>query len=651
MSRDSSGNYSLPSGNPVVTGTTVSSSTHNTTMTDVASEIENSLDRGGRGNMTVPFELLDGAVGAPSFTFISETTSGVYRAATNDIRMSIAGTDHTHWESTGLKVAPDGPHSFGSELAHSQFTLAGSYTGDGSSTVAYAMVINTSLTGATGDTTRQAGLALVADITTQGQTETVGLVSQLFVDEPAITVGTGDTVTLASTVYISNAPTEATTNYALYVAAGASAFPAGSVGAPSVTFLTDPESGPYSPGGNIYAITCGGTEMSRLDGTGNGQLLANNQTNIATPFYSFLSDTGTGVGRVSAGAIGFSLSGTHQWTMSSNDIKGTTTGAPNFANVAASLTQVNIAPRNDDLNTGLGGSGSDVLTLITGGVTAVTIDASQDITFASNLSVSGSVLSTNNTGGLNLSGNTSDSAGANIFLNGSANTGVESDWGIRVGTTNIVDYDSSSGELNLNPTRVDLGGSTGLTLGANVFRRDKIGSVSISGDTGSNSGGSIVVYGENHATQGDDFELKSDTNTIVQYDASATSLILATGSTTALTIGADQSTTFAGPPVLGSSELTISSGAVTVTKGFHTITSEGGSGVADALTAINGGVAGSLLILGSSDTTSDITVTDGATIRLAGSADFVLSNTDDRIVLHCISANNWAELSRSDNTT
>lgn len=52
MARDGSGNYSLPAGNPVATGTTVSSTTHNTTMTDVANAITASIAKDGQTTPT-----------------------------------------------------------------------------------------------------------------------------------------------------------------------------------------------------------------------------------------------------------------------------------------------------------------------------------------------------------------------------------------------------------------------------------------------------------------------------------------------------------------------------------------------------------------------------------------------------------------------
>lgn len=51
MSRDGSGNYSLPAGNPVSAGTVISSTTHNTTNNDIASALTQSIAKDGQ---TVP---------------------------------------------------------------------------------------------------------------------------------------------------------------------------------------------------------------------------------------------------------------------------------------------------------------------------------------------------------------------------------------------------------------------------------------------------------------------------------------------------------------------------------------------------------------------------------------------------------------------
>jgi hypothetical protein len=93
MPRDSSGNYSLPGGNPVVSGTTITSSWANGTMSDIANEIGNSLSRDGQGGMRAPFKFDDGAESAPSATFTSETTLGFYKAATQDWRFVVGAQD------------------------------------------------------------------------------------------------------------------------------------------------------------------------------------------------------------------------------------------------------------------------------------------------------------------------------------------------------------------------------------------------------------------------------------------------------------------------------------------------------------------------------------------------------------------------------
>lgn len=57
MSRNGSGTYSLPAGNPVVTGTTISSSWANNTMNDIASALTGSVAADGQTPMTGNLDL------------------------------------------------------------------------------------------------------------------------------------------------------------------------------------------------------------------------------------------------------------------------------------------------------------------------------------------------------------------------------------------------------------------------------------------------------------------------------------------------------------------------------------------------------------------------------------------------------------------
>ena len=92
MPRDSQGNYSLPAGNPVVSGTTIEADGWaNPTMNDVAAEMTQSLDRSGRGAMTGALRIPDGSSGVPSLAFASEPQTGRFRSGTAAFEEVIQG--------------------------------------------------------------------------------------------------------------------------------------------------------------------------------------------------------------------------------------------------------------------------------------------------------------------------------------------------------------------------------------------------------------------------------------------------------------------------------------------------------------------------------------------------------------------------------
>lgn len=57
MSRNGSGTYNLPAGNPVVTGTTITSSWANTTLSNVADGLTQSVASDGQTPMTGPLNM------------------------------------------------------------------------------------------------------------------------------------------------------------------------------------------------------------------------------------------------------------------------------------------------------------------------------------------------------------------------------------------------------------------------------------------------------------------------------------------------------------------------------------------------------------------------------------------------------------------
>jgi hypothetical protein len=107
MPRNSSGTMSLPAGNPVVSGTTISSTVQNNTTSDIATEITDSLSRTGKGAMLAPLELDNGTVSLPALTFDSDPDSGIYRIGANDIGIAANGVKTAGFTTTGL-VTPIG---------------------------------------------------------------------------------------------------------------------------------------------------------------------------------------------------------------------------------------------------------------------------------------------------------------------------------------------------------------------------------------------------------------------------------------------------------------------------------------------------------------------------------------------------------------
>jgi len=123
-----------------------------------------------------------------------------------------------------LVVSGAGPHAIGGTTVNNiQFGILGSFTSGGASTVAKAVEIRTDLTAFNGDTNRhvlfEVGAAAGASITTQNNSETIGVVATTYISEPDIAIG-NDTITVAATLYIASAPSEGETDAALYVAAG-----------------------------------------------------------------------------------------------------------------------------------------------------------------------------------------------------------------------------------------------------------------------------------------------------------------------------------------------------------------------------------------------------------------------------------------------
>ena len=93
-------------------------------------------------------------------------------------------------------------------------------------------------------------------------------------------------------------------------------------------------------------------------------------------------------------------------------------------------------------------------------------------------------------------------------------------------------------------------------------------------------------------------------------------------------------------------EVTISSGAITVTSSLHKVDTESNDAT-DDLETINGGAVGQLLLIRAANDARTVVAKDNTgNLRLAG--DFSLDGAKDSLFLW-FDGNQWAEISRSSN--
>ena len=103
MARNATGTYTLPVGNPVVTGTTIAITWANTTFNDVATELTDSLSRTGKGQMTAQLGVIEGVLAAPGLYFGSDTSSGFFRNGV-DISATISGILVAEFNDAGIET-------------------------------------------------------------------------------------------------------------------------------------------------------------------------------------------------------------------------------------------------------------------------------------------------------------------------------------------------------------------------------------------------------------------------------------------------------------------------------------------------------------------------------------------------------------------
>jgi hypothetical protein len=166
MPRNSSGVYTLPSGNPVIPGTTIDAAWANDTMEDMANELTNSLSRTGAGGMLAPFRIADGLVTGPGLSYLNETNTGLYRSGAGSTWMAVLGVNTAQFSTVGLTI-PVGK----ALTAQGNASVGGTFSVAGAATLASTLAVTGALTatgGVLGNVTAASGTSTFNNVTING---------------------------------------------------------------------------------------------------------------------------------------------------------------------------------------------------------------------------------------------------------------------------------------------------------------------------------------------------------------------------------------------------------------------------------------------------------------------------------------------------
>lgn len=301
MPRNSGGTYSLPAGNPVVTNTTISSVWANTTLSDIATAMTDSLSRSGQGGMSAQLQLFAGVIGTPGLSWGLEPTSGLYRAGAADHRYSLAGVDKLQITTNGLGVAngtaplpalnfisdPDtGIYRAGAnDLA---ISVGGTRVFELTSTIALLAGGITQFWNVDG-LVGTPGISFGSDIDT-------GLYL-VGANSLGISAGGARRMSVSTTQIYATVPFQPDD---------------GVVGTPIYSFNSDPDTGIYRAGANDMRFSAGGTAKFAIStnvSLEGGSVLFINDGSAGTPGLLFNNDTDTGIYRIASNIMQFSVGG------------------------------------------------------------------------------------------------------------------------------------------------------------------------------------------------------------------------------------------------------------------------------------------------------------------------------------------------------
>lgn len=383
-----------------------------------------------------------GSATTPSLHFTGDTNTGMYSSGADTLDFATGGTNKVSISSTALAV----------DTSVLYVDFSNNRVGINDATPSYELDVAGQIRSTTGVLVDAGGLTVTAGGITMGGTLTLsdGVISvpvdaSSGASDPEYTF-TGDTNTGmyssgADTLNFSTGGTERLRINAsgvvealsgvgvtggLYLTNGqfAATFENDAT-TPEFSFLTDLNTGMYSSAADTLNFSTGGTSRLSIDSaglvtigsgltatTGNvqataGGYLAQVENNAASPEYSFVGDTNTGMYSSAADTLNFSTGGTSRLAISSAGLVTMANGATLSAGDFTVSTGGIFVPvdstsgQNDpeysfvgDTNTGMYSSAADTLDFATGGTNRMSISSTGGVTLSGVLTATNAALTT-----------------------------------------------------------------------------------------------------------------------------------------------------------------------------------------------------------------------------------------------------------------
>lgn len=131
MPRNNAGTFTLLNA-AFTPGTVISSSAVNGDLSDIATGLTQSLATTGVSSMTGQIKAIDGLIGSPGYSFVTDTTSGIYRSGST-VNISVSGTNALTASTTLITVPA--LTSSGALTANGAFSAASTSTFTGGVTL------------------------------------------------------------------------------------------------------------------------------------------------------------------------------------------------------------------------------------------------------------------------------------------------------------------------------------------------------------------------------------------------------------------------------------------------------------------------------------------------------------------------------------